>query len=376
MRRLWAILTALCCALTTAGCWNYKDLEDFAIVAGCAVDRGNGVKYDLTVEILDMGGQDGQAEPVVCTSSGDTVFEAVRNMGEMIPQKLYWSNCQVLIVGESLAREEISPLLDYFSRDHETRPTLQLLVARDATGREMLETTKGRTPLSFELGKLLENNAKVLATAPQTRLYQAMNTLGATGQALVLPVLTLTDLGEDQAVSAYGGALLNDGRLAGYLDARQSRGWLLATNRAKGGIVTWNLGGKRGQGITLELLQSEGRITATEDDPLFFTVQVTAVASLADSEMGFNLLDELQRELLQQEAAAELEKEIFDAFEAGRAVGCDLFGLGELLSKRAPEHWRALQREWGTYLQSVTLEVKAQVKLQSGGAVKDSARAI
>nr|WP_252891236.1 hypothetical protein [Thermoclostridium stercorarium] len=40
--------------LVLTSCWNYREVNEIAIVIGAAVDKGKTSKYMLTVEILDV----------------------------------------------------------------------------------------------------------------------------------------------------------------------------------------------------------------------------------------------------------------------------------------------------------------------------------
>ena len=75
------------------GCWDYKEVDEFIIVAGVAVDKGDFQKYKLTVEtILVSGGASASIQSKTFSVEGDTMFNAARNFISVTGKKLYWRN--------------------------------------------------------------------------------------------------------------------------------------------------------------------------------------------------------------------------------------------------------------------------------------------
>lgn len=82
------ILGFLCCfslLLSLAGCWDYKELNQVAIITGIAIDKGDKKKYRLTVEKLDTmelnpRQASGNAPTVIHSLEGDSISEIAQRM--------------------------------------------------------------------------------------------------------------------------------------------------------------------------------------------------------------------------------------------------------------------------------------------------------
>lgn len=99
-----------------SGCWNSRELNELSITSGLGIDKVDG-KYVFTTQIINPSEVAKERAPkrtVVTTlaEKGDTLFEAWRKMTKKSATKMYFSHVRVLIIGEDLAKEGVSKILD------------------------------------------------------------------------------------------------------------------------------------------------------------------------------------------------------------------------------------------------------------------------
>ena len=245
-RILPVLLTALS-ILPASGCWNYKELETMAIVAGVSFDRSNtGVGYHLTFETLDTSGSsDGRSSAVksqIIETDGYTIFDAARNATRRSNKKLYYGACEVVIVSSELAYEGIAPVLDLLNRDSEPRATIDLFISQASTAEEIIRQKSPNSSItSFALDKINTNNPKYLSKSPYVQLYQADNMLGGEGAALILPALDIVDNQGDKTSELSGTAVFRGDRLIGFLGIEESKYMLFIKNQVRGGLLLLNM---------------------------------------------------------------------------------------------------------------------------------------
>ncbi|NCB04164.1 MAG: Ger(x)C family spore germination protein, partial [Clostridia bacterium] len=173
--------------LVLPGCWNYKEVEEYDIVAGFAIDKGTGEnKYKLTIDVVNISSKDVRPVTRILECEGKTLFDAIRIASRRDPSKLLWSHMQIAIVSEEVAREDIAPIVKLLITDAEPRLKLEILVSAEKTAGEIL--TSGGQPksiLSYDMNKELDSNDKLTGTtASNSELYQIYNKLGTKGTAL------------------------------------------------------------------------------------------------------------------------------------------------------------------------------------------------
>ena len=130
------------CPIILCGCWNYREIDTLAIVAGIAIDKDIITKkYIVTTEIIttQMQGVSSIIGSELFTSEGDSIFGAMRNTIEKTGLRLFWSDAKVVIISESIAREGIIPVIDWINRSSDVRPDIWLLISKGNSASEILK---------------------------------------------------------------------------------------------------------------------------------------------------------------------------------------------------------------------------------------------
>ncbi len=131
MKRLDLLLIALLFLTLLAGCWDKKELNDLAIAVGLAIDKSEG-GYKLSTQIVNPSEVSPQANssgitPVTVRSKqGKTMYEAIRRLSLTNSRRIYTSHLRLLVISEEVAKEGITEVLDYLSRDKDFRANDQI----------------------------------------------------------------------------------------------------------------------------------------------------------------------------------------------------------------------------------------------------------
>ena len=138
LRKLIILPCLLLILLMLTSCWNYREVNEMAIVIGAAIDKGKTEKYMLTVELLDVsGGQETKLSTRILSVEGETVFDAVRRFILLEGKRGYWGHIRILIISEEIARDDITGVLNFFRQDAETRGDLYVIVSKGYSAREI-----------------------------------------------------------------------------------------------------------------------------------------------------------------------------------------------------------------------------------------------
>jgi hypothetical protein len=120
LKKTLVMILLLSITIFMTGCWNSRELETLAIVAGFAIDKGsNGSGYHLTFETLDESGAGGGSggggqtsiQSQIIESDGNTLFDADRNALKIFIMPLLYqvhlkSRFAVLIPGSIIVAEK------------------------------------------------------------------------------------------------------------------------------------------------------------------------------------------------------------------------------------------------------------------------------
>jgi len=151
-RRLAALLALLLVMASTAflvgGCWDLRELDDWAFVTMMGLDKGaqpGWLRLSVLVQLPgSVSGAGGRVAPAFArlTSEGPTLYDADRRLEELTGGFLNYSHTQAIVIGEELAKEGLQAVVDSFKRSREIHTGI-IAVADGVTAEEVLASARG-----------------------------------------------------------------------------------------------------------------------------------------------------------------------------------------------------------------------------------------
>ncbi|MHB1654620.1 MAG: Ger(x)C family spore germination protein [Desulfitobacteriaceae bacterium] len=367
--------------LLTTGCWNRKELDRLAIVAAVGIDKGEDQKIQLTVQVIKPGtltspsseGGSGKEKGVwIIKSSGNTVFEAVRNFVEKSGRKLFWSHTMVIVIGENMAKDGILPVIDWFLRDHEMRLKTWVLVSQG----EASEVIKGDVGLEKIPASHLERMIKeygALSKSVAVNLMEVTNMLISQSSHPVIGRVAKNQSGQDEEQLLLKGAgVFRKDRLIGWLNPLETRGYLWIKGNVKSGVITIPCPEQPDKLISLEIIRSKSKIKPRlEMGMLKYTIEVDVNSNLGEQMCTEDLANPEMIAVLEDEQRQAVEKEIVALIrKAQEEYKLDILGLGEATMREFPEEWNKVKEQWEEEFPQAEVEVKVNSRLSHTGMLK------
>jgi spore germination protein KC len=391
-RFLKMVISLILCTLLT-GCWNRIELNELAIGIGMGVDKSDD-QYTVTFQVVNPGeiaakaGGGSKTPVIVYKSTGKTLLEAIRRMTTTAPRKIYAAHLRMVILGDELAKEGISEVLDLLSRDQELRTDFYFAVAKDARAEDVLKVL---TPLedipSNKLFSSLETSEEAWAPSATLTLDQLIEELVSDGKEVKLTGIRID--GDVQAgkskqnleeiepltqLQYQGLAVFKGDKLIGWLNESESKGLHYALDKVKSTIVTISCPKEEGN-AGIEILQTKTDLVAgIKDGKPQGTIKIQAEGNVA--EVGCKGLD-----LTKSKKIAELEKraekDIKDKINAALKVTqnkyeSDLFGFGEAIHRSNPEYWKKNKDNWNQLFTEMPVKVDIDLKIRRTGTIANS----
>ena len=100
MKKIFILIILL---LSVSGCWNYKELDDYSIVTGIAIDKSKD-DYEVSVLISNASKSSGdspdssQSKSVVYSGKGNSIFKALKDISLISPKELYLDHFSILVI--------------------------------------------------------------------------------------------------------------------------------------------------------------------------------------------------------------------------------------------------------------------------------------
>ena len=232
------------------GCFNYKEINDYAIVSGISIDKCEKDKYEVGIQIMNSK-KDKESDNSLITfykAKGDTIYEALEQIMLDSPKELYLGHNEVLIISEELLKEK-NPLeyLDYFMRDSEVEKDSLMIISKDEKASNILKII---TPLETIPSKNLKSTLAIAdnfsGAIILTSADEFISELKKTGSEAILPSVIIKGKIKDgkkmdnisqsdpktKLVFSTLGYFENN-KLKGYLNKNESMGYNILSNNVK-----------------------------------------------------------------------------------------------------------------------------------------------
>ncbi|MEA4896215.1 MAG: Ger(x)C family spore germination protein [Oscillospiraceae bacterium] len=362
-----------------SGCWNYVEIDQTISVAGFAVDVGQrGYKYHLSAETISVGKRkDGEIEAEVIETDGNTVFECVRKLMELASKKLYFGHCKTIIIGEELAVRGITEVIDLPIRNHEMRSEIDLMIAKDSTGRDFMMTEGLTTPIaSYKLYNLTRTFPISVGEALTHKMYKIYNNVHTDGVSTIIPALEIRMAEEQRLLKLAGGAVFCGDRLTGYIDNVQVKYLSIITNKLKTGLITIEDKDNTESFMSFEIYRTSAktRLSFGDDGPkVNISVNMSVIVGEIESEFDFSKSEEIEktRHLLEDE----IQKKCTAVIEqAQKDYGCDLLGICVIMQRDYPEKWELYKAEWSSSFEKIPISVESTIRITGSGVNNRSTR--
>lgn len=357
--RFWlkgGVCAVLCAMLILSMCaCGGRELYERMIIHGIGVDS-DGEEFEVTVR-SSVSPEDGGEELLRCR--GRSVPEALNSLALSTGRKPFYAHNYLVVFGRECAERGLDRCIDFFVRYYNTRPAVQLYVA-DGDAEEILSFERDGRYLKMSELQQLGDSSRDTGRTVGVEVLDFINGVKRQGGSAVAPVLRADRDKIEICASAY----FDGYKLKNMLDLNATRGFLAV----KSGLTDGEAVIKTEEHGTVTLTLSDGRggieLDLTGELPRFL-LKINVAGDVSAVSGGRNTLEHDGYDVLE----AELEKELRGETEAAieQAVisdGCDIFGFGALIYRKAPRQWEGLKEDWSETMKKCGYDIEASADVK------------
>jgi spore germination protein KC len=314
------------------------------------------------------GGGGGGAETIVRSGTGTTVADAISNLQEKLPRRIFWGHTEVIVFGEKAAKAGIRQHLDFLGRNPQARLRANVFVS------------KGTAKSVLELSPLIEqSSAEVLRELSESQLLlrvtvkDALQMLSGDAGAAALPMVEILppEKGKQELqTNAFINrtAIFKKDKMVGDINDKLTRGVLWLRNEVKQANVTITPKGEKGK-ITSTLIRAHTElIPKYEKGKWKMIVKATAEDDIILNGTKLNLMNPKYTKMIEKELAKETEKRIRAALKkVQKEMKADIFGFAEVFHRKYPREWNRVKDRWEEIFPDVEVVVKTKAYVRRPG---------
>lgn len=370
-KKLVLLLTEIFLILaSTTGCWNYREVDNLAIVAGVAIDKGKNNNYLITVEIVNIesGGKEAKTTSKKLEMEGETIFDGARNTIKISGKRLYFSHIKIVIISKEIAKEGLVPVLDWFNRDAELRHSIHILVSKEKTATELLSQQSITNEIrSFEIEDMIMAQNSV-AKAPNIIISKLIDSLSGEGISATLPAVGITMNQGEKTSELSGTAVFKKDKFVGLLDEKETKDFLFITDNVKKGlIIEKELEENKKANITFEIFKSKTKVKPVYKNGEF-TMDILIRPQVAIAEQGTtkDYIDKKGMKQIKTNAEKKMETDIEKLVKkVQEKYGADIFGFGRMIFHDKKKLWKGVKENWDEEFKNVNVKVKVELDIKN-----------
>lgn len=365
-----------------SGCYNYRELNEIAITSAIGVSK-NGENYVVTVQVINTQKVEERGEQpqfIIYKQEGKSLQYAFRKVILESPRRLFVNHNLLLIIDENLAKEGIQDVLDLFARDTEFRKQFIVVVSKNASDEDILET---QTPLEILNAKSIRDSISAdlnyLGVSKEITLELLLENYLNDKEQIALPTVRMTgnsEVGEQDEnlkntntevrVIVDGFAVFKEDKLVGYLDLEQSIASNYINDEIKNSIISYQCGENKYSAI--EIIKNKTEIKWIKNEPKF-KISIKAQGNINEIHCEIDLTKESEIKKLEKEVEQVLKENIETTLKLVKEeYNSDIFGFGEILYKTNPKYFYELKEKTNDeIMSSLDFEVDIDVQLLAKG---------
>gem|GEM_PF-750335 len=405
-RRSFGCILIIAVSLCSSGCWDRKELEERHFVLAVAIDRADqgvgpgegqdtsGVesfvqpygskRYRLSFQIMDLvptqssmssspgsQGPHGKMRTYVISSTGESLFEILRDMLGQVSQGLWFEHVQTIVISEAVVRQGgLQPIIDFFRRDKEMRWLTKILIT-SGQARSLLEyqPPSGEASGIF-MSKILQNYGKnPHIVGWHTDMVDTAKAFDNNSRVLVSRVELLDDV-----IKVGGMALFIGGEFIGYVDEYATQGGKFLSGIEKSAIITVECPEHPGKMIAFELFHQDTQLKPHVDkEKIYYTLDITMTGNLGEMQCGqlHDTMDTDEIHKLEDLVAVEVKHNVLYAFHTYQRLQVDADNFSGKLKAYEPLVWEKVKDHWDDKtFPAISLDVSVKVVIENIGEHK------
>lgn len=389
MRKL-KILIIIILLFSLCGCYNYRELNEIAIVSAIGIDKTDD-GYKMAVQIMNTKkeGQDtnssgSQPKFIVYTAEGKTIQGILRDFVLESPRRLYATHLQLLVISEDLAKDGISDILDWFARDSESRKQFYVLVSENSQSEDILNTlTSLETLNSKKITSNIDTDTRFLGVAEQTTFENVLATYLNDKQELVLPSIRLegdSDAGEKNSNIEQSSpktqiflsplAVFKDDKMLGYLTKEESIAMSFIKNKLKSTVIDYKCSDN--DYISSEIISSKTSLQPdiSSNKPKV-TIKINGKANINEINCDWDLENNETILKINKMLEQKIENIINDSIDSiNQRFDSDIFGFKDLFYKKDPKYYKTIKDQLtDENLKKLDVKVEVDMSLPQKGNI-------
>lgn len=386
------IIISLFILFCLCGCWNYKELNEYSIVTGVAIDKKDN-EYEVSVLISNApknstDSSSNGSQIVVYSGKGESVFQAAKDIGLISPKELYFNSFSILVMSEDIAKEGIDRVVDFFLRYSSSRNKFSVVIAKDSKAKDTLKIMTHLTNFPSQgISDNIKSTTNLQGTITRMEFDSLISILLRKGiDPVINSVRVIGDVEEGSSTenleSSAPKAYIKIGNLAIFKDDKlvdwANHDESLGINMINGDVSEMYLNVEYSDGyVVVDTTGFSSKIkTSVKNNKPYIDINFDGKARIVEVNGDINLQDNKVIEELQEKCNKLIKKNTKKAIDLAIKNKADVFGFGLKFNQNHYSYFKNVENDWENQLDKIEFKISSNLILENKVSSKNSLEAI
>lgn len=323
------IIIILITCILVSGCYDYREVNDLAIISGIGVDYKDD-EYKVTLEILNTVKNEANSTVVQKTTmveaSDENFAQAMNYAIKKIEKNAYFSHLQILLLSKEVAEHGISDIADYLFRSIHVTESFYTVIVQNAKPYDVFDAKIANNEVSSdEILNMIESTSQIASINVFKQFDFLVGTMEAKGKDIVIPTIKFND----DTLDMGNIAIFNYDKLAYILNDDENKAYYLLTEDVNSAIYT-------NEDNVISVYDNNYSIKLKNNK---FNIDVKLYADIQYLKSDFNLKDPESLSKLKNLFQDQIEKSINDLISVSKRYKSDFLHLGNKYYKKYPNDY-------------------------------------
>lgn len=387
MKKIILILSIIFSSLICSGCFNYRELNDLAIISAIGIEKTEDKEdYLVSAQIVNIkktgseAGNEGISKVVTYKGKGKDIDSAIKRIANESSKDIFLAHLKLLIIDDDVIKNELTNVIDFFARDTESKMNFYVVTSTTDKPIDILETL---TPLdslpSQDIYNSLDISEELMGNANVMTFEELLDILLQKG---INPVYTdLKIKGEknknentDSLKESAPKSVVSINNLVSFdnnggitkLNEDESIGYSFIKNRIKKPVVTGKCEDENNY-FSVEILKSKSKIESQiKNDTI--NINIKATGTVGEINCNNNLDDIKTRKMINSVTSKEIKKKVLKTINLSKKTKNDFIGIGNYIYKNEKDYFDFKNKDWDRDgIEKMKIKVKIKLEIIKEG---------
>lgn len=383
MKKILLLITLL---LFCTSCYNYREINDLAIVSAIGIEKEKEM-YKVTTQIVNVkksGAEQGNeniSKIVVYKGKGHNISEALRNITDKSSKNLFYAHLKLVVLDKNVITKDLYKSLDFLARNTESKISFNVVTTLNDSPSQIIETLTPMESLpTDDIVNILNISQRDLGTTSETTYEELLNIMLQKG---INPVYTnlkiegnpkkgdttnsLSESNPQSTVVTDNLVTFDEENNITKLNKYESLGYNFITNNIKKATITSKCSNKDNNYFTIELVSSKSgfKLNLKQNE---VTINVKAVGDVAEINCDKHLKKISTKKQIQKITKNKIKKYIHSTLKACKDNKNDFIGVGNYIYKNEDKYFNFNKQDWDKEgLNKLKFKVKVKIDITKEG---------